>query len=113
MQLPQESLNYSSVSFSLQRIIQDRKVCQRDTIFPVQSSLQNEIADMRILGQERPMKICAYNVSIEDAFTGVLFIVSVAMKNFAERHVAADISPSAVVFKADDLVRQRVLSSTG
>ena len=54
------------------------------------------------------MKICAYNIAVKDAFTGVLFIIAVAMKNFAERHVAADISPSAMVFEADNLVRKMI-----
>ena len=69
----------SPVGLSLKRIIQSRKVCQCDAIFPVKSSLQKKITDMRILGQKRPMKISAYNVAVEDAFAGVLSVVAVTI----------------------------------
>ena len=54
------------------------------------------------------MKISAYNISVEDAFTGVLSIVAMTIQNFAERHIVADISPSAVILKSNDLIRQRI-----
>ena len=57
------------------------------------------------------MKICAYNVSIKDAFTGVLSVVAATVQYFAERFVAANVSPSAVVFETDDLIRQRISPS--
>ena len=67
------------VCFSFKGIIRGRKVCQRDAVFPVQSSVQKKVTDVRILGQERPMKISAYNTTVEDAFTGVLAGVSVSI----------------------------------
>lgn len=67
------------VCFSFKGIIRGRKVCQRDAVFPVQSSLQKKVTDVRILGQKRPMKISAYNTAVEDAFTGVLFVVAVTI----------------------------------
>ena len=67
------------VCFSFKGIIRGRKVCQRDAVFPVQSSLQKKVTDVRILGQQRPMKISAYNTAVEDAFTGVLSVVAVTI----------------------------------
>ena len=37
------------------------------------------------------MKICAYNIAVEDALRGVLSIVSMAQKNFPERSIAANV----------------------
>ena len=69
---------------------------------------------MWVLGQERPMKISANYVAVEDAFTGVLSIVAVTIQNFAEGHIVADVSPSTVIFKSDDFIgkrlRQRIIS---
>ncbi len=74
-----KSAYYSPVCFSFKGIIRGRKVCQRDAVFPVQSSLQKKVTDVRILGQKRPMKISAYNTAVEDAFTGVLSVVAVTI----------------------------------
>ncbi len=48
------------------------------------------------------MKISANNISIEDAFTGVLSVVAMTIQNFAEGHIVTDVSPSAVILKSDD-----------
>ena len=54
------------------------------------------------------MKISANNISIEDAFTGVLSVVAMTIQNFAEGHIVTDVSPSAVILKSDNLIRQRI-----
>ena len=63
---------------------------------------------MRVFGQKRAMKISADYVAVKDAFTGVLFIVAMAVQDFAKRYVIAYISPAAVILKSDDLVRESV-----
>ena len=68
--------------------------------------MQKKIAYVRVLGQKRPVQICAYNTTVEDAFTGVFSVVAMTIQDLAERRVAADISPASVVFKADDLIRK-------
>ena len=54
------------------------------------------------------MKISAYNISVEDALTGVLSIVAMTIQNFAERHIVTDISSAAVILKPDDFIRQSI-----
>ena len=102
----QVSLYNGLVSLSFQRIIESRELCQRDSIFPVQCPLQKKVADMRIFGQKRSMKISAYNIAVEDAFTGVLSVVAVAVQYFAKGQVVTYVSSAAVVFKTDDLIGQ-------
>ena len=50
------------------------------------------------------MKISANNIAIEDAFTGVLSVVAVAIQNFAERHIVTDVSSSPVILKSNNLI---------
>ena len=52
------------------------------------------------------MQISADHIFVEDAFAGVLSVVAVAAENCAERSVASDIGPAAVVLKAHDLIGQ-------
>ena len=69
---------------------------------------------MRVLGQQRTVQISADHILVEDAFVGVLSVVTVAVHYFAKRRMVPDVRPAAVVLKADDLIgqlfRERLIS---
>ena len=73
------------------------------SIFPFQRRFQQEITELRVLRQHRPMAVGTENIPVMHALCSILSVVSITLQNRTERfHALSQICSAAVIFKTDN-----------